>query len=157
MRSFWTLAVLELALVLVTPAQQTARIVIDYPQEGSIFPPDFAPPTFLWRDSQEGGPWNIEIAFADGAPAMRLTARGERMRIGEIDTRCVADSNQLPKLTPEQAAAHVWKPDAAAWSEIKQRSVGHPATVTITGSGGARGQVRISTAKDACGRTDFLS
>ena len=79
---------------------------------------------------------------------MRLTTRGERMRIGEIDTRCVADSNELPKLTPEQAAAHVWKPDAAAWSEIKRRSVGHPATVTITGSGGARGQVRIYTAKD---------
>ena len=118
MRSFWTLGVCSVALVLVTPAQQPARIVIDYPQEGSIFPPDFASPTFLWRDSQEGGPWNIEIAFADGAPAMRLTARGEPMRIGEIDARCVADSNQPPKLTPEQAAAHVWKPDAATWSEI---------------------------------------
>jgi len=144
-----------LVLVLVTPAQQTARIVIDYPLEGSIFPPDFAPPTFLWRDSQEGGPWNIEIAFADGVPAMHITPRGERMRIGEIDTRCVADSNELPKLTPEQAAAHIWKPDAAAWSEIKQRSVGHPATVTITGSGGARGQVRIYTAKDPVGAPIF--
>jgi tetratricopeptide (TPR) repeat protein len=61
----------------------------------------------------------------------------------------------LPKLTPEQAAAHVWKPDAAAWSEIKLRSVGHPATVTITGSGGARGQVRIFTAKDPVGAPIF--
>jgi hypothetical protein len=50
MRSFWTLAVCCLAL-----AQQTARIVIDYPQEGSIFPPDFASPTFLWRESPEEG------------------------------------------------------------------------------------------------------
>jgi hypothetical protein len=157
MRSFWTLAVLELALALVTPAQQTARIVIDYPQEGSIFPPDFAPPTFLWRDSQEGGPWNIEIAFGDGATAMRLTTRGERTRIGEIDTRCVADSNALPKLTPEQAAAHVWTPDAAAWSEIKQRSAGHTATVTISGSGGAPGAGAHLHGKGPRGRTDFLS
>ena len=147
---------LLLALLALAPAQQAPRIVIDYPEEGSIFPPDFAPPTFLWRDSQAAATaWEIEIAFPDGAPAMRLTARGEPMSIGEIDPRCVAESNQLPKLTPEQAAAHTWKPDAAAWSLIKQRSAGHPATVTITGSGGARGQVRISTSKDPVGAPIF--
>ena len=155
MRFLGTLAIGCLALAALTPAQQMTRIVIDYPQEGSIFPPDFAPPTFLWRDLAEAGPWNIEIAFADGAPAMRLTARGERMRIGEIDKRCVADSNELPKLTPEQAAAHVWKPDAAAWSEIKRRSAGQSATVTISGSDGARGQVRIATATDPVGAPIF--
>jgi hypothetical protein len=122
-------AVLAVAVLAVAPAQQAPRIVIDYPEEGAIFPPDFAPPTFLWRDSQAGTTsWELEIAFPDGAPAMRLTSRGERMGIGEIDRRCVAESNQLPKLTPEQAAAHTWKPDAATWSEIKQRSAGHPAT-----------------------------
>jgi hypothetical protein len=137
------------------PAQHTPRIVIDYPLEGSIFPPDFAPPTFLWRDLEEGGPWNIEVAFEDGAPAMRQTTRGERMQIGEIDARCIADSNELPKLTQEQATAHIWKPDTAVWSEIKQRSAGHTATVTITGAGGARGQVRFSTAKDPVGAPIF--
>ena len=149
-------AVLTLALLAVAPAQQTPRIVIDYPLEGSIFPPDFAPPTFLWRDSQPATtPWEIEIAFPDGAPAMRLTARGEPMSIGEIDPRCVAETNQLPRLTPEQAAAHTWKPDAATWSLIKQRSAGQSVTVTIAGSGGARAQVRISTSTDPVGAPIF--
>jgi tetratricopeptide (TPR) repeat protein len=149
-------AVLALALLAVAPAQQAPPVVIDYPEEGSIFPPDFAPPTFLWRDSQAATTaWELEIAFADGAPAIRLTARGERMTIGEIDPRCVAATNQLPALTPEQAAAHTWKPDADTWSRIKQRSMGSPATVTITGSGGARAQVRLSTSKDPVGAPIF--
>jgi len=147
---------LALALWAIAPAQQAPRIVIDYPEEGSIFPPDFAPPTFLWRDSQAATTaWEVEIAFPDGAPAIHRNARGEPMSIGEIDPRCVAESNELPKLTPEQAAAHTWKPDAATWSEIKQRSAGHPATVTIRGAGGARGQVRISTSTDPVGAPIF--
>ena len=147
---------LTLALLAVAAAQQTPRIIIDYPEEGSIFPPDFAPPTFLWRDSQSAATaWEIEIAFADGAPAMRLTARGEPMTIGEIDPRCVAESNQLPKLTPEQAAARTWTPDAAAWSAIKQRAADHPATVTITGPGGARAEIHIAISKDPVGAPIF--
>jgi hypothetical protein len=99
-------ALLSLALLALAPAQQPPPIVIDYPQEGSIFPPDFAPPTFLWRDSQTATTaWELEIAFSDGAPAMRFRSRGEPMNIGEIDRRCIAESNQLPKLTPEQAPA----------------------------------------------------
>src|ERR1035438_783706 len=149
-------ALLSLTLLALAPGQPAPRIVIDYPLEGSIFPPDFAPPTFLWRDSEAAATtWELEIAFADGAPAMRLTARGEPMSIGEIDPRCVAESNQPPKLTPEQAAAHSWKPDPAAWSLVKQRSAGRPATVTISGSGGARAQVHISTSKDPVGAPIF--
>jgi tetratricopeptide (TPR) repeat protein len=149
-------AVLALTLLAVAPAQQAPRILIDYPEEGSIFPPDFAPPTFLWRDSLAATTfWELEIAFSDGAPAIRLTAHGEPMSIGEIDARCVAPSNELPKLTPEQAAAHTWKPDRAVWSEIKRHSAGHPATVTITGSGGASGEVHISTSPDPVGAPIF--
>jgi len=149
-------ALLSLTLLAFAPAQPAPRIVIDYPQEGSVFPPDFAPPTFLWRDSDAAATaWELEIAFPDGAPAMRLTAPGEPPAVGEIDPRCVAETNQLPRLTPEQAAAHTWKPDAAVWSLIKQRSALHPATVTITGSGGARAQVHISTSPDPVGAPIF--
>jgi tetratricopeptide (TPR) repeat protein len=156
MMSLAKFAVLSLALLAVVPAQQAPPIVIDYPEEGSIFPPDFAPPTFLWRDSQTASTtWEIEIAFSDGAPSIRLTSRGEPMTVGEIDPRCVAETNQLPKLTPEQAAAHTWKPDTAAWSVIKQRSAGRLATVTITGFGGASSEVRISTSKDPVGAPIF--
>ncbi len=145
-----------LSVAFLAPAQPPQRIVIDYPEEGSIFPPDFAPPTFLWRDSDAAATaWQLEIAFPDAAPAIHLTSRGERMTIGEIDPRCVAESNQLPKLTPQQAAAHTWKPDTATWSEITRRSAGRPATVTIAASGGARAQVRISTSTDPVGAPIF--
>jgi tetratricopeptide (TPR) repeat protein len=156
MMSVAKFACLSFALLPLATAQQAPRIVIDYPLEGSIFPPDFAPPTFLWRDSQPATTsWELEIAFPDGAPALRLTARGEPMSIGEVDPRCVAESNQPPKLTEEQAAAHTWKPDPAAWSLIRQRSAGHPATVTIAASGGARAQVHISTSLDPVGAPIF--
>jgi tetratricopeptide (TPR) repeat protein len=155
MMSLAKFAALSLALLAVVPAQQAPLIVIDYPEEGSIFPPDFAPPTFLWRDSRAAASWEIEVAFSGGAPPIRLTARGEPMVVGEIDPRCVAETNQLPSLTPEQAAAHTWKPEAAVWSLIKERSAGHAATVTITGAGGARAQVRISTSKDPVGAPIF--
>jgi tetratricopeptide (TPR) repeat protein len=149
-------AALAFALVALAPCQQPPpQIVIDYPEDGSIFPPDFAPTTFLWRDTQTTAPWQIEVTFSDGAHAIHLSSRGEPLTIGEIDPRCVAESNQPPTLTPEQAAAHTWKPDAATWSLILHHSSRQPATVTISGSGGARTQVHISAAKDPVGAPIF--
>jgi hypothetical protein len=75
----------------------TAPIVIDYPANGSVFPPDMAAPTFLWRDPAPGAvSWRIDVSFADGSAAIHVTAKGERMRIGEIDQRCVSTTNQAP-------------------------------------------------------------
>jgi hypothetical protein len=111
-------------------AQQPSPIAIDYQAEGSLLPPDFAAPAFLWRDLVSGAPaWVIEVRFAGGAAPLRVRARGERMRIGEIDPRCVAPTNEPPKLTPEQAAAHTWVPDAATWAAIKKNSAARPATL----------------------------
>ncbi|MBZ5580834.1 MAG: tetratricopeptide repeat protein [Acidobacteriia bacterium] len=134
-------------------AQSPPAIFIDYPEESSIFPPDFAAPTFLWRDAQPGSTmWRIEIEFSDGAPAIRRISKGEPMRVGEIDPRTTAPTNELPRLTPQQAAAHTWKPDAAAWAEMKR----HPATITIAGMpGGASARVRISTSGDPVGAPIF--
>lgn len=48
-----------------------ARLVIDYPEEGSVFPPEFPPPQFVWRDADGGETsWEIEITCADGSPAL---------------------------------------------------------------------------------------
>lgn len=107
-------------------------ISIDYPEQGSIFPPGITPPTFLWRDAA-GTSWSIEISFADGTPAVRAKTAGERMHFEEIDQQTVSESNQPPQLTPEQAATWTWKPDAAIWSSIQMHSVAAPATITITG------------------------
>ncbi len=140
-----------------------AVIIVDYPAEGSFFPPEITPPTFLWRDAAANvTSWTIDIAFSDRAPAIHVTSSGEPLRIGEIDPEAVSVNNELPKLTPEQAAAHTWTPDAGTWEAIKRHSVGSPATIAITGfrdedlkqpvSGG---QVRIETSRDAVGAPIF--
>ena len=62
-------------------AAQSAAIVVDYPLNGSVFPPDIAAPTIIWRDTAARF-WRIDIAFADGEPAIQATSKGERMKIG---------------------------------------------------------------------------
>jgi hypothetical protein len=52
-----------------------------------------------------------------------------------------------PTLTPEQAAAHTWRPDAKTWEEIKQHSVEMPATVTITGFASQKDHAPLSHAE----------
>src|ERR1019366_10469440 len=112
----------------------TAPIVIDYPADGSIFPHDMAAPTFLWRDPAPGAvSWRIDVTFADGSAPIHVASQGERMRIGEIDPRCVSSAHQPPKLTPQQAAAHTWTPDGATWTAIKRHSAASAATVDILG------------------------
>ncbi len=144
-----------------TAANSLSGITVDYPAEGSIFPPDITPPTFLWRDAAAGANrWAIDIGFADGAPGIRATARGELMRVGPVDDSY--GGFVPPKLTPEQAAAHIWKPDAATWAAIKTRSSRHPAKVVITGFRAenaaqpvSRGQVTIQTSTDPIGAPIF--
>ncbi|MFP5235402.1 MAG: tetratricopeptide repeat protein [Acidobacteriota bacterium] len=142
-------------------ANPTPAITVDYPQDGSIFPPEITPPTFLWRDAAPGvASWRIDVTFADGTRPLRVASTGPGMQMGEIDPRCVSDTNKPPFLTPEQAAAHTWKPEAQEWDSIKRHSVTHPATVEFTGldaSGNAisHGSVRFTTSKDPVGALIF--
>ena len=140
-----------------------APLVVDYPQEGSVFPPEMTAPTMLWRDSAGNArAWRIDVAFSDGSPEMHIRSQGERLRLGEIDPRCVSDTNEPPRLTPQQAAARTWIPDALAWEQIKKHSIGQPAKITITGfrdqrlrSPVSRGQVSIQTSRDPVGAPIF--
>lgn len=144
-------------------AESPATISVDYPLNGSIFPPDMAAPTFQWRDpAQDAKRWEITIAFADGSPALHVSSQGERLKIGEIDPRCISANNKLPELTPEQAAAHTWKPNAAEWQSIRKHGEDHAATITITGiadQGGGKpvssGAMQLSISHDPVGAPIF--
>jgi tetratricopeptide (TPR) repeat protein len=142
-------------------AQVRPAITVDYPQEGSIFPPDIVAPTFLWRDAEPSArSWHIDVRFAHRGKAIHLTSPGEGMKIGAIDPLCVSTSNKPPFLTPEQAAAHTWKPEADAWALIKKHSVNEPATVEITGLDDAghtvsEGRVTLTTSADPVGAPIF--
>ncbi len=156
-------ALLCLAVQPPKAATPVAAITIDYPEQDSIFPPEITAPMFLWRDeAKTARVWRIDVSFGDGSPAVRATSRGERMRIGDIDPDCVSETNELPKLTPRQAAARTWAPDRATWEIIKKHSVTSPAKATITGLSGpnagevvSRGQVTIRTSKDPVGAPIF--
>jgi len=142
---------------------EPSPITIDYPAQGSVFPPEFPAPTWLWRDASDTATsWEIYIAFSDGFPAIRAEAAGEGMRIGKSDPRCLSATNQPPTLTPEQAAAHAWTPDAATWTTIKQHSVNRPAMVVISGHRRddpkmvlSHGRVSLRTSSDPVGAPIF--
>lgn len=146
-----------------SPAGRLSSIAIDYPEEESIFPPEITPPTFLWRDSSKtAATWGVDVSFGDGSPPLRLACKGERMRLGEIDPQCVAETNRPPRLTPEQASSRTWTPDQKTWEGIKTRSKTAPASVTITGFEGtgagrpvSRGSVTIRTSTDPVGAMVF--
>ncbi|MBS1854875.1 MAG: tetratricopeptide repeat protein [Acidobacteria bacterium] len=134
-----------------------APIAIDSPLDGSIFPPEITAPIFEWRDNaKDAVRWRIDIAFADGSPPIHALSKGEPPRIGAIDPDCIGDTNEPPKLTPREAAAHTWTPDAPTWAAIKRHSVSAPATVTISGERGAdRASIRIFTSRDPAGAPIF--
>lgn len=156
-------AVVALSVLVVLAVDRPVPITIDYPESGSIFPPDMTAPTFLWSDaSASARVWRIDVTFGDGAAAIRAVSKGERPRIGEIDPLCVSENNELPTLTPREANSWTWKPDAGTWAAIKQHSVNHPATATITGFPDeqmkepfSHGSVTIQTSKDPVGAPIF--
>ncbi len=134
-------------------------ISIDYPQDGSIFPPGITPPTFLWRDAAASS-WHIDVAFSDKTPPLHLLIKGERMHIGVIDRECISSTNELPKLTAQQAASWTWTPDASTWATIQAHTRELPATVTITGYGvshapSSRAHISLTTSKDPVGAPIF--
>ena len=85
-RSLVLCAVLAALMRLVcSAASAPAAITIDYPEQGSVFPPDFAAPTFLWREWAEGvNKWLVEVKFGDGSPSIRTESEGKRFEIGPI-------------------------------------------------------------------------
>lgn len=161
--AFTVLFIGPVAMVIIvggSAASQPAAITIDYPLQDSLFPPEITPPTFLWHDSAgAANHWRIDVSFSDGAQALHLQSRGEAPKIGEIDERCLSSTNEMPKLTAEQAAMHTWIPGEAEWAAIKKHSVAGSATVTITGLSASAavslGQVKIRTSIDPLGAPIF--
>jgi tetratricopeptide (TPR) repeat protein len=88
-----------------------------------------------------------------------VEAKVEPLRIGEIDPRCIAPTNEVPKLTPADSAKRTWKPDPSLWDVIKKRSLRAPAEIEITGFRDslpvARGRVTLSTSLDPVGAPIF--
>lgn len=149
------LALIPVAGVLLSGSP--GKITVDYPEAGSIFPPEITAPTFVWHDlAADATRWRIEISFDDGTAPLRTSSTGPRMKIGEIDPECIAETNKPPRLTADQRAAHTWLPDPTLWDSVKKHMT---ATVTFTGLRGAKvlssGRVTIHMSKDEVGAPIF--
>jgi Flp pilus assembly protein TadD len=165
--SVWLLCLPTISGVSASPnhnevPKSLSEITIDYPLEGSVFPPEITAPTFLWRDTNSSAKrWVVEVTFGDQKVAIRVEVVGTFMSMGEIDMKA-GIGNDLVQLTPQQLSTRVWQPDAELWGKIKEHSVKKPATITVTGfaddereQAASYGRVVISTSADPVGAPVF--
>ena len=109
-------------------------MVIEYPLDGTLFPPEISAPAFRWKDEDARSDlWLVTIEFADG-----------RGRINSFASQ------------PE------WRPEPAVWEKIKSRSRETPAVVTVIGINRqapaealSAGRVTIRTSSDPVGAPLF--
>jgi len=136
---------------------------VDYPLEGSVFPPDFTMPTFLWHDdSAEADRWRVVVTFPDGGKPLREISDGPPPPEREADPEAFGPNNGPYEGTPYQRSARSWTPSAETWAEIQRRAVERPATVAFEGFAAerpetvlSRGAVTLTTSKDAVGAPIF--
>ncbi len=137
-------------------------IGIDYPPDGAIFPPEIAPPRFVWYDPSSAVSWTVEVTFADGTPGRKSESSGDKLQIGPIDPACIAQTNEPPQLSSRESLSRTWSPSAELWRSIKQHSTTAAAKVTVHGfldpgrkMPVSRGQVSLMTSSDAVGAPIF--
>lgn len=115
-------------------ATQPGRLVIEYPLDGTLFPPEIGAPAFRWKDEDfHSDLWLVTIEFPDG--------RGR--------ANCFSRQSE-------------WRPEPAVWEQIKSRSLETPAAVTIIGVSReapskvlSAGHVTIKTSSDKVGAPLF--
>ena len=74
--------------VLAQSRTDLAAINVDYPEDGSIFPPEITAPTFIWHDAIEGRrSVDDRCGVQRRLAGIRFQSQGVRLRIGEIDPR----------------------------------------------------------------------
>ncbi len=141
-----------------------ADLTIDYPLEGSVFPPDFTPPTILWHDDHSGvDAWIITVTFSDGGAPVTARSDGAPAPSRGIDLTVLGPTNEIYQGTPYQRSAHSFKPKDELWAEINRRSVGGPAVLTIEGIAQERpakklskGEMTFTTSTDPVGAPIFF-
>ena len=67
------------------------------------------------------------------AEPLRQLVPGEPPPKGEIDPRCLGETNEIYVPTAYQASARSWRPAAGDWATIRSGSSGTPARVTFLG------------------------
>jgi len=145
-------AELEAVIRAVATAQRTADklapLKIDYPLNGTVFPPEIVAPTFLWHESApEADTWLIEVAPSGTAKPIYVLSAGRPPAAGEMDPACrrlAEESGQVYERPPYQQSARTWQPDGRLWAAMKESSVERAATVTVVGFASSRPRQPLS-------------
>jgi tetratricopeptide (TPR) repeat protein len=110
-----------------------SRLMISYPLDETLFPPEIIPPTFRWNDNSGSDLWLISIDLQD-------------------------DQGDINVITDESK----WTPESQQWQVIKNRSLEKNARVTILGVNRkssakitSAGSTKIRTSKDEVGAPIF--
>ncbi|MFC1608194.1 tetratricopeptide repeat protein [Candidatus Latescibacterota bacterium] len=97
---------------------------IDYPLDGSVFPPDLVAPTILRNDREdEVGAWLVDVTFEGSDGRLCVITASNPLSPPVIDQACIADYNELPK----QKTSNNWTPEPALWEAIINESSKTPA------------------------------
>jgi len=139
------------------------RATIDYPKDGSIFPPDIAAPTILWHSAdQRADRWQAEWSFGSGGAPLVTPVDAGPPPAGEIDPRCISATNALYTPTPYQASALAFRPSSEQWASVVRGARSGAVVLTLVGrcdGDAARpsvsGRVRFSISSDPVGAPIF--
>ncbi len=119
----------EMAAAASQPGSRAALLVA-YPFDQAVFPPESVPPTFRWDDPTKAGVWFISIQTS-GSEALQAQVREP-----------------------------FWKPSDAEWEALKKHSMERAAQVTLAGMDASRafvsqGRVEFRTSRDEVGAPIF--
>ena len=101
---------------------------ITYPLDETLFPPDIAAPTIIWKDDTKGvGQWQVLLRFEGEDEGLKFPTGEPR-----------------------------WRPSEEEWADIKRRSTAHDAEVAVVGLGPtgdtlSSASMRIRTSTDPVG------
>jgi hypothetical protein len=138
-------------------------IAVDYPLDGSIFPPEMVAPTFLWHETALGADrWVVDVSLNGGSAHIYALSDGPPPTVEEDDPQGYGPGQEPYALTEYQASAKSWTPSEETWAAIKSRSVDGEAVVTILGYDSSnpdrplsRGQMTLTTSADPVGAPIF--
>lgn len=141
-----------------------ASLVIDYPLDEAVFPPDMAAPTFVWSEpASKADTWLIDVAGRSAEERLYVLTQGAtpaRARDDDPRTASAAAAAYNPPVST--VPPRRWMPDDATWERIKRLSDDPGATVTIMGLSSeqpdkilSRGHTRLSVSADPVGAPIF--
>ena len=91
----------------VKAGKPSGTIAIDYPFNGSIFPPEIVAPTFLWNDPSPGAEkWVLAVGF-DSSDARMYVLTSGNPSVPLLDSECIRPNNRW-----EEPLHQAWTPDS---------------------------------------------